>query len=147
MQHVYEPLYTSMRSGTSSRCWPKACRLFRPTASTYTITLRKGVKFHNGKEMTADDVVASLTRWMEVSARGKAVAQEGVTVAAKGANAIEIKLKTVYALLLAHLAMPSGMAGIMPKEAQAAQLKDFIGTWALPVQRAQARPVHRAGPF
>src|SRR5262245_38968997 len=29
----------------------------------YTITLRKGVRFHNGKELTAADVVASLSRW------------------------------------------------------------------------------------
>jgi len=29
----------------------------------HTITLRKGVKFHNGKEMTSADVVPSLRRW------------------------------------------------------------------------------------
>lgn len=38
-----------------------------PTVSrdglTYTIKLRQGVMFHNGKEMTSEDVVASLKRW------------------------------------------------------------------------------------
>src|SRR5437870_9531103 len=38
---------------------------------TYTIKLRQGVRFHNGKEMTSDDVVASLTRWGKRSVYGK----------------------------------------------------------------------------
>ena len=37
----------------------------------YTFKLRQGVKFHNGQAMTADDVVASMNRWLNVSARGK----------------------------------------------------------------------------
>ena len=41
---------------------------------TYSITLRKGVMLHSGRELNADDVVASLKRWMEVSPRGKSVA-------------------------------------------------------------------------
>lgn len=32
---------------------------------TWTFTLRKGVKFHNGQEITADDVVYSLTRILD----------------------------------------------------------------------------------
>ena len=44
---------------------------------TYTIPLRKGVKFHNGQEMTSADVLASLTRWTKVSSRGK-IASGGV---------------------------------------------------------------------
>src|SRR2546422_2878758 len=44
-----------------------------PTVSkdglTYGIKLRKGVKFHNGKEVTSDDVVASLLRWGKRSDR------------------------------------------------------------------------------
>src|SRR6266511_2882342 len=39
----------------------------------YTITLRKGVRFHNGKELTGADVVASLNRWGKISTPGKAV--------------------------------------------------------------------------
>src|SRR5437899_9502057 len=46
-----------------------------PTVSkdglTYGIKLRKGVKFHNGKEVTSDDVVASVLRWGKRSVYGK----------------------------------------------------------------------------
>ena len=34
-------------------------------AKTYTYTLRQGVLFHNGEEMTANDVAASMNRWID----------------------------------------------------------------------------------
>ena len=33
--------------------------------TVYTYALRQGVLFHNGEEMTADDVVASMNRWLD----------------------------------------------------------------------------------
>src|SRR5262249_35864422 len=40
---------------------------------TWTFTLRKGVKFHHGREVTADDVVYSLTRLVDPRTKSGAV--------------------------------------------------------------------------
>src|SRR5690625_1167901 len=44
----------------------------------YTFHLREGIKFHNGQEMTSEDVVASMERWLEVSTITGAVFEEAV---------------------------------------------------------------------
>jgi peptide/nickel transport system substrate-binding protein len=90
--------------------------------------LRKGVKFHNGKEMTSADVVASLQRWMEMAPRGKAVAKEVKSLEARGPSSIVITLNRPYAPLVAHLALSNGFAAIMAKDAIATPLTQFIGT-------------------
>ena len=128
MQHVYEPLYTFDGNWNIAPMLAEGMPTVSKDGLTYTIALRKGVKFHNGREMTADDVVASLQRWMELSPRGKAVGKEMAALTAKGTHGIELRLKTPYAPLLAQLALPSGMAAIMAKDSIAPQLKDFIGT-------------------
>lgn len=128
MQHVYEPLYTFDANWNIAPMLAEGLPAVSKDGLTYTISLRKGVIFHNGREMNADDVVASLTRWMELSPRGKAVGKEVVSLKAKSALSVELKLKAPYAPLLAQLALPSGMAAIMAKESIAPQLKDFIGT-------------------
>lgn len=128
MQHVYEPLYTFDAQWNIQPMLAEAMPAISDDGKVYSIALRRGVKFHNGKDMGADDVVASLRRWMEVSARGKAVGQVVAGIAAQGPLAVEIQLKTLYAPLLAHLAMPSGMAGIMPKGSIASPLTEIVGT-------------------
>src|SRR5262245_24822562 len=71
--HLYESLYTL---DADRRPIPMLAEGF-PTVSkdglVYTIKLRQGVKFHNGKELGADDVVASLKRWGQQSSYGKAL--------------------------------------------------------------------------
>ena len=98
---------------------------------TYTFTLRKGVPFHTGGELTAADVVASLNRWGKLNPRGTPVYRAVDSVMANGTETVTMKLKSPFAPLLPFLALP-GSAVIMPKEiAEAAgtnALKQFIGT-------------------
>ena len=128
MQHVYETLYTFDANWNIAPMLAEGMPAVSKDGLTYTITLRKGVKLHNGRDLTSEDVVASLQRWMELSPRGKAVGKEIAALMAKGPLSVELKLKAPYAPLLAQLALPSGMAAIMAKESIAPQLKDFIGT-------------------
>jgi peptide/nickel transport system substrate-binding protein len=98
----------------------------------YTITLRKDVPFHDGRAMTAGDVVASLNRWGRVSPRGTAVYKGVESVASRGTDAVEVRLKTPFAPLLAFLAYPNGAAAIMPRDiveaTGAGTLRQFVGT-------------------
>ncbi len=115
---------------------------------TYAFTLRTGVPFHNGKTMTADDVVASLNRWGKISPRGPSVYQQVDAVTGSG-NTVTMKLKEPFAPLLAFLTLPNGAAAIMPREivdaAGTQPLKQFIGTGPYKfVEWAPDRYVHLA---
>jgi peptide/nickel transport system substrate-binding protein len=96
----------------------------------HTIALRKGVRFHNGKETTAADVVASLARWGRVASLGKVLWKSVDGVAARDAHTVVITLKQPSASLVYGLAEPT--AAVYPRESIEAAgdgpLKDFIGT-------------------
>jgi peptide/nickel transport system substrate-binding protein len=99
---------------------------------TYTIRLRRAVPFHNGKEMTAEDVAASLNRWGKVGSRGVTAFRSVDSVTAADKYTVVIRLKEPFAPLLAFLALPSSAAVIMPKDvaeaSPAGPAKDFVGT-------------------
>jgi len=128
MQHVYETLYTFDAKWNVVPMLAESLPKVSADGKTYAIVLRRGVMLHNGRELHADDVVASLQRWMEQSPRGKAVGKVVDSLQAKGPLALEIVLKEPYAPLLSQLALPSGMAAIMAKDSIAQPLKDFVGT-------------------
>jgi peptide/nickel transport system substrate-binding protein len=102
---------------------------------TTTFVLRKGVKFHNGKEMTADDVVASLKRWTEVSSVAKTTFNTVTSINAKDPYTVEIQSSKPSGVILSALSSPRQPAVIMPKEIvekagkqEIKDPKDYIGT-------------------
>ncbi|MBI1736224.1 MAG: ABC transporter substrate-binding protein [Candidatus Rokubacteria bacterium] len=130
--HVYETLFTYDKHFTPA---PMLAESHAATdgGRRHTIKLRRGVKFHNGKEMTSADVVASLTRWGKMATPGKAVFKFVEAVEAKGPHEIAIHMKEpATAALLDGLARPNNAAAIYPKEVVDAagdgQVKEFIGT-------------------
>src|SRR5690348_4562106 len=60
--HIYEGLYTYDKSYNAVPLLVES-HAVSDAGRTYTFKLRRGVKFHNGKELGAADVVASLRRW------------------------------------------------------------------------------------
>src|SRR5690625_3499510 len=68
--------------------------------TTYTITIRSDVTFHNGKTVTVDDVVASIERWRKVSGVGEIADEFIESVNIIDENTIEIKLNEVYNSLI-----------------------------------------------
>src|SRR3954466_250199 len=126
MQHVYEPLYTFDAKWNVVPMLAEGMPRFSADGKVVTITLRKGVKLHSGRALDAEDVVVSLKRWIKEAPRGKAVGKEIVELKSVGPLAVELTLRNPYAPLLAQLALPSGMAAIMAKEAVQIPLRDFV---------------------
>ncbi len=129
MWHVYEPLFAH------DRAWTPIPHLADTHAVSerglrHTITLRRGVKFHNGKELTAADVVASLKRWGKVATVGKVVWPNVESIEAKDPYTVVIFLKQPSGSLLYGLSEPSAM--IYTKEvvdaADTGPIKEYIGT-------------------
>lgn len=130
-QHIFETLFTFDRT---YRVVPLLAQSYTVAdgGKIYTIKLRENVKFHNGKEMTSADVVASLDRWGKVSSRGKIAFERIASVAAPDKYTVQIKLSTPFSPLLSFLAFQNTAAAIFPKEiadqAGAKPVKEYIGT-------------------
>src|SRR5499427_706773 len=131
MWHVYETLYTYDKNFSPIPMLAEG-HTVADGGRRYTITLRKGVKFHNGKEMTAADVAASLARWGKISTPGKAIWANVEAVEAKDPSTVVIHLKEPSGSLLFGLGRPNAGAAIYPKSVVDAagdgQIKEFIGT-------------------
>lgn len=83
---------------------------------TYTFTLRDGLKWHDGKPVTAEDCVASLKRWAARDGMGQKLMDFTASLEATDAKTITLKLKEPYALVLESIGKPSSVVPfMMPK--------------------------------
>src|SRR5690606_6763560 len=122
-QHMFEMLYAFDGSAT-----PQPFLATGETISedekTITIALRDGVVFHNGDVMTAEDVVASLSRWAEFGSRGQLLGLE--TVEATGPLEVTLTLSAPNGAWKSLLAYPNGGPVIYPAEVASAAGGDTI---------------------
>lgn len=129
--HIFETLFTF---GDKSEVIPMLVKDYTISDKglTYTLNLREGVLFHNGKMMDAEDVYASVNRWGKVASRGKTTFENIASMEKKGKYQIVIKLKEPDALLLTNLAIEAAGAVVLPKElaesAGSVPIKEYIGT-------------------
>ena len=83
---------------------------------TWTLTLRPGLKFHDGAPVLARDAVASIRRWWVNDAFGQALAAATDDLSAPDDKTIKFRLKRRFHLLPEALGHPTNtVAAIMPE--------------------------------
>ena len=110
---VYDTLFSQDAQG---KIQPQMVESYSSTADglTWTFKLRAGLKFHDGKPVTADDVIASLKRWSAKDAMGGQLAGFISHYVANGSN-FQIVLKEPCGFVLDALGKPSSnVPFIMP---------------------------------
>ncbi len=79
---------------------------------TYTMTLRNGLKFHDGTAVTTKDVVASVRRLVKREVLGRSIEPFLASIDAVDDKTFTIKLKEPFGLMLFALGGSSNLAGI-----------------------------------
>ncbi len=102
-----------------------------PDGLTYTVTLRRGVKFHNGKTLDAKDVVYSITKMQNKGPRAGQFKKLIKSVEAMDPATVKITLNEVNAGFIATLANPIAPLVIYPDgeaERQGGTITKPVGT-------------------
>lgn len=107
-----------------------------PDGKTITMFLHKGVKFHNGKDMTADDVKFSFERIMnpDTGAIAKSYFASVEAIEVKDPTTVVFKLKTADAAFIANTA--SAYASIVPS-GSTDLTKAAIGTGPFKLEKSE----------
>lgn len=129
---IYEALVTL---DGNFRVQPELCESYEISedSKTYTWYLRKGVKFHNGEEMTADDVVASMNRWLDHYSNAKNMVGEAKFEKVDDYT-VKIEMENAVGLLNDLIATQTQGSVIMPKsviedlDPETGRIKQYIGT-------------------
>ena len=129
--HIYEPLFTlDDRYGVIPML--AESHSVDQGGRVWTIRLRKGVPFHNGKELSAEDAVASIGRWGKIATVGKLLFKNVQAIQAKDRYTVELRLAGPSGIVLSALANANQFPAIYPKEVVEAAgdqpVREFIGT-------------------
>ena len=116
-QLLYNPL---VRIDGNLRVVPELAEsLEHPDELTYVVRLRRGVKFHNGRELTAEDVAYTFRSLIDPKFRGRTGAYTNVrAVDILDPYAVAFRLKTPFASFPINLVMGIVQAGSGPANAR-----------------------------
>ena len=106
---------------------------FLDNGKKIVLKLRDNVKFHNGDLMDAEDVIASINRWLKCSSFGRRTIGELLeSIEAPDSHTVVLSLNDVSPLALTALAYFDEGPYVMPKEVIEAagedKIKEYIGT-------------------
>lgn len=126
--HMYEGLMM-MGDDYSSKPMLASTAEVSPDGKKFSFTLRRGVKFHNGKEMTSADVLATYQRYAKQSPNAASFANVA-SFEAPDPYSFVINLKETSAVLLEVLKTPCFPLSIIPAEEAAKNPREItpIGT-------------------
>ena len=128
--HIFEPLFAMDENYEPQPVLAESYEVSEDGLE-YTIKLREGVKFHNGNEMTADDVVASMNRWIEKSPKANTLIG-GSTFEKVDDYTVKMTANQASSDIITVLANPIMFAAIYPAEIVEAAtdegISEFIGT-------------------
>jgi len=99
----------------------------------WKLTLREGLRFHDGEPVRADDVVASLRKWGSIDVLGMKLMSLTDGLAALSDREVEFRLKRPFGLLPTALSKPGTfIPSIMPRRlaevAGSGRLTEMVGS-------------------
>src|SRR6266566_1813304 len=104
-EQIMQPLYTVTPNGKGVQPWLATGYTVSPDKKAYTFTLRKGVKFSNGKPMTSADVKFSIDQASAASKGWGYINTAIKSVEAPSPETVVVNLKYPWAPLLADLSL------------------------------------------
>ena len=131
--HIYEGLYTLDQDNRPIPMLAEGMPTVSRDGLVYTFKLRQGVRFHNGKELGAEDVAASLTRWGQQANQGKVLFKQVAELRPVDRYTVELRLTDRSPIVVLALAIPNNFAAVYPKEIAEKyppqqKVTEFIGT-------------------
>src|SRR4051812_41892674 len=120
-----------------------------PDHRLWTFTLRSGLEFHDGKPVTAEDVIASLQRWGKRDPMGIQLMTFVERMDAPSPQSFRIFLRETCGFVLEALGKPSSnVPFIMPKRVAETdafkQIEDYTGSGPYIFAKDQFKPGDRA---
>jgi len=120
-----------------------------PDKRLWTFKLRKGLEFHDGKPVIAEDVIASLQRWGKRDAMGSALMQFVTKMDSPTPDTFRIFLGEANGFMIEALGKPSSnVPFIMPKRIAETdpfkQIEEHIGSGPYTFKRDEFKPGDKA---